>query len=174
MRKTQSTRRKNPRGLFLPSGSTRWHFQFQCRGQRCTESTGETDRAKAEQLAAAERERIIKQLDAEREAGRRPMTVADAFRQDQEGVTIGTPTEATALLGSNKSVGELTQSDITDIRSARRTMTTTRGAGRDDQGGRCERWWRPRRSIAHCNGYGPRFITCEIITRHSCGRSSFL
>jgi integrase len=148
MRKTRSNRGKNPRGLFLPSGSTRWHFQFQYRGQRFTGPTGETDQAKAAQLATAERERIVKQVDAEREASRRPMTVADAFRRYQEGVTLGSPTEATAarefawlesLLGSNKSVGELTQSDITDIKSARRTMTTIRGAGRDDQGRQLER-----------------------------------
>ena len=83
--------------------------------------TGETDQAKATQLAAVERERIIKQVDAEREAGRRPMTVADAFRRYKEGVTLGTPTEATAarelawlesLLGSNKSVGEKVWPDI--------------------------------------------------------------
>jgi len=110
--------------------------------------TGETDQAKAKQLATAERERIIKQVDAEREAGRRPMTVAHAFQRYKESVTLGTPTEATATrklawlqsqLGSNKSVGEITQSDITNIKRARRSMTTISGAGEDNQGRPLER-----------------------------------
>ena len=35
--------------------------------------------------------------------------------------------------------GEITQSDITDIKSARRSMTTIRGAGKDNQGRQLKR-----------------------------------
>jgi Phage integrase family len=130
-------------GLFLPEGSSIWYWRRQYKGRKLGRSTGEIGRARALQLAKEQYKEAVRQIDAEIESGRKPMTLGRASELYCAEVVSGKPGEESAtrelawiesILGVETFLHDLNQAHITQIRNERRVMTTTRAAGKDEQG----------------------------------------
>jgi integrase len=130
-------------GLFLPEGSSNWYWRRQYKGRKLGGSTGETGRARALQIAKEQYKAEVRQIDAEIESGRKPMTLGRASEFYVSEVVSGLPIEALAtrelawiesVLGTDTFLHDISQHDITRVRNERRVTTTRRGAGRDEQG----------------------------------------
>ncbi len=130
-------------GLFLPEGSSNWYWRRQYKGRKLGGSTGETRRARALQLAKEQYKEDVRRIDAEIESGRKPMTLGKTSELYVSEVVSGKPGEESAtrelawiesVLGPDTFLHDITQSEVTKVRNERRVMTTTRGAGYDDQG----------------------------------------
>jgi hypothetical protein len=141
MRKPQSA--GEGYGLFLPKGSSIWYWRRQYKGRKLGGSTGEIGRARALEVAKERFKQACQQIDREIESGRRPMTLGRGSELYCAEIVSGKPGEEPATrelawiestLGAETYLHEIGQSDVTRLRNARRVMTTTRGAGKDDQG----------------------------------------
>jgi integrase len=141
MRKPQSA--GEGYGLFLPEGSSIWYWRRQYKGRKLGGSTGEAGRGRAIQVAKEKYKEAVKQIDAEIESGRKPMKLGRCSELYCAEVVSGKPGEEPAtrelawiesVLDAEIFVHDITQTEITKVRNERRVMTTTRGAGYDDQG----------------------------------------
>jgi integrase len=130
-------------GIFLPAESSIWYWRRQYKGRKLGGSTGETRRACALQVAKEQYKQAVRQVDAEIESGRKPMTLGRMSELYVSEIVNGKPGEDPAakelawiesILGTDTFLHDITQADITKVRNERRVMTTTRGAGRDDHG----------------------------------------
>jgi integrase len=130
-------------GLFLPEDSSKWYWRRQYKGRKLGGSTGETGRARALQIAKEQYKAEVRQIDAEIESGRRPMTLGRASELYVSEVVSGKPFEEFAasqlawiesVLGTHTFLHDLTQDDITKVRNERRVMTTKLRAGKDHKG----------------------------------------
>jgi len=141
MRKPQSA--GEGYGLFLPEGSSIWYWRRQYKGRKLGGSTGDTSRARALQVAKEQYKAAVQQVDAEIASGRKPMTLGRASELYCAEVVSGKPGEEPAtrelawiesVLGAETFLHDLNQAHITKVRNERRVMTTTRGAGKDEEG----------------------------------------
>jgi hypothetical protein len=130
-------------GLFLPEGSSNWYWRRQYKGRKLGGSTGETGRARALQIAKEQYKAEVRQIDAEIESGRKPMTLGRASELYVSEVISGKPFEVMVtrelawietVLGADMFLHNITQQEITKVRNERRVMTTKRRAGKDQKG----------------------------------------
>jgi integrase len=142
-RSTKSKKQGDGYGIFLPSESKIFYWRRQYKGRKLGGSTGETCRARALQVAKERFKEACQQIDSEIESGRKPITLGRASELYCGEVVSGKPGEEPAtrelawiesILGAETYLHEIAQSDITEVRNARRLMTTTRGAGKDEEG----------------------------------------
>jgi integrase len=130
-------------GLFLPEGSSIWYWRRQYKGRKFGGSTGATGRSRALEVARERYKEEVRQINAEIESGRKRMTLGRASELYCAEVVSGKPGEEPAtrelawiesILGVETFLHDLNQAHITKVRNERRVMTTTRGAGKDEQG----------------------------------------
>jgi integrase len=135
--------KKSKFGLFQPPGTSTWYWRRRYKGESLGGSTGETNRTRAREAAELEFKNHVRDIDAEVADGRAPLTLSRTFEIYCEEVCAGKPgAEAAArelawaesILGADTQTRDLGQSDITKLRNARRVMTTTRDAGKDEKG----------------------------------------
>jgi integrase len=118
-----------------------YSYEFWRGGRRFSGSTEETDKFKARAFERAEIAKVESQLREERETGRKPMTLDQAFTFYADEVLAFLPSKAGGerelhwledFIGADKPVHELTNVDVAEITNARRACM--KRSGRDTQG----------------------------------------
>jgi integrase len=129
--------------IFKPTGSAIYCFDFQRGSRRFSGSTGETDKARArafERTKILEAEKLIRE---QRETGRRPMTVDDAFTKYADEVLTHLPSRAAGerelhwletALDPDMALHDLTNAHIADVTAMRRACM--KPSGYDEKGRR--------------------------------------
>lgn len=127
--------------VFKPTGTSTYYFKFQRGGRTFQGSTQETDKARAKAVERTEKIKAEQQMRAERDTGRRPMTIDQCFTLYTDEVlahrTTGAQSESDLhwledQLGSDKPLGELTNGDVGAVIKARRDCK--KRSGKDHKG----------------------------------------
>jgi integrase len=127
--------------IFKPTGTANYYFRFQRNGRTFQGSTGETDKAKARAVERAEKVKAENLIRAERESGRKPMTVDGAFTKYADEVLAHLPSRAAGerelrwletVLDPELPLHDLTNAHIADVTAKRRACM--KPSGHDDKG----------------------------------------
>jgi integrase len=130
--------------VFKPTGTATYYFRFQRRGRTFQGSTAETDKTRAKAVERAEKIKAEQQIRAERETGRRPMTIDRCFALYMDEVLAHRPSgnqrvvllhwlEDEGGLTPEKRLDELTNADITAIIAKRRACMKRSGHDAKDR-----------------------------------------